>query len=100
LPGPVPESSRRSVRPALDAPDELLTGAVEAAHHGALGDAEGAGGLLVRETRDIDRDERIAEVLRERGDRRVELGGLEGGVRVARARIGDQIQLVGERAGP
>ena len=28
------------------------------------------------------------------------LGGLEGGLRVARARIGDQIQLVGERAGP
>ena len=42
----------------------------------------------------------LAEVLWERGDRRIEFGGLEGRMRVARARIGDQIELVGERAGP
>jgi hypothetical protein len=77
----------------------VLAGAVEAAHHRALSDAEGACRLLVGEAGDVDGNEHIAEIARKRGDRRVDLTGLERGLRLQRPRVGDEVELVGERAG-
>src|SRR5207247_1585928 len=79
----------------LDSSHHLLAGAVQAAHHRALADAEGACRLLVGEAGDVDRDEHVAEIGRERGDRRVELAGLERGLRLERARVGDEVELLG-----
>jgi hypothetical protein len=56
-----------------------LASAVEAAHHGALADAQARCGLLVGEAGDVHGHEDVAEVIRKRGDRRVELAGLERG---------------------
>ena len=44
-----------------------------------------AGGLLVGEADDVDGDEDVAEVAGQRGDRGVELAGLERGLRLSRA---------------
>ena len=84
-------------RAALDSAHDLLAGAVEAAHHRALADAQRARRLLVREAGDVDGDEDVAEVIRKRGDRGVELAGFERGLRLARVRVGDEVELVGQR---
>ena len=73
---------------AFDAAHHLLAGAVETAHHRALADPQGFGRLLVGEAGDVDGDEDVAEVVGKRGDRGVELAGLERRVRLARMRIG------------
>ena len=91
---------RLRVRPAaLDPAHDLLAGAVETAHHRSLADPQRARRLLVREAGDVDGDEDVAEIVGERGDRRVELAGLECGLRLARVRVGDEVELVGQRAG-
>src|SRR5207249_1217761 len=80
---------------ALDPPHDLLAGAVEAAHHRALADAEGACRLLVGEAGDVDGDKDVAEIARERGDRRVELAGLERGLWLERLLILNEVELLG-----
>ena len=45
-------------------------------------DAQGSGRLLVREAGDVDGDEDVAEIVRQRGDRGVELAGLHRGLRL------------------
>ena len=79
----------------LDSAHDLLPGAVEAAHHRPLADAQGARRFLVGEAGDVDGDEDVAEIARKRGDRRVELAGLERGLRLDRPRVGDDVELVG-----
>jgi RNA polymerase sigma factor (sigma-70 family) len=76
-----------------------LAGAVEAAHHSPLTDAQGACRFSVGEAGDVDGDEDVAEIVRERGDRGVELAGLERGLRLARLRVGDEVELIGQRPG-
>ena len=65
-----PEGARRAgrhgqrlARVAVDSTHDLLTRAIEAAHHGAFVDPEGSRRLLVREARDVDGDEDVAEVV-------------------------------------
>ena len=72
-----------------------MASAVEAAHDRALTDAQGACRLLVGEAGDVDGDEDVAEVVRQGGDRRLELAGLERGLRLERPRVGDKVELVG-----
>ena len=88
-----------SGRAALDSAHDLLAGAVETAHHRALADAQRACRLLVGEAGDVDCHEDVAEVARKRGDRRVELGGLERGLRLDRVRVGDEVELSGSGPG-
>ena len=45
---------------------------------------------------DVDGDENVAEVPRQSGDRRVDLAGREGDVRLQRPRVGDEVELIGE----
>src|SRR5439155_5893799 len=61
--------------------------------------AQGACRLLVGEAGDVDGDEHVTEVVRERGDGGVELAGLECGLRLERLQVGDEVELVGKRAG-
>ena len=65
-----PEGARRArrhgqrlARIAVDSTHDLLTRAIEAAHNGAFADPEGSRRLLVREARDVDGDEDVAEVV-------------------------------------
>ena len=76
-----------------------MASAIEAAHHRALADAQGACGLLVGEAGDVHCHEDVAEVTRKRSDRRVELGGFERGVRLDRVRVGNEVETVGKRLG-
>ena len=62
-------------------------------------DAERLGRLLVREPGDVDGDQDVAEIIRERGDGGVELAGLERGLRLARPRIGHHIKFIVQRTG-
>ena len=78
---------------------DLLAGAVEAAHHRALADAQGTCRFLVGEAGDVDGDENVAEIARERGDRGVKLADLERRLRLGRPRVGDEVELIGQRAG-
>ena len=52
-----------------------------------------------RRAGDIDRDEDVAEVIRKCGYRPVELTRLERGLRLACVRVGDQVELFGQRVG-
>jgi hypothetical protein len=70
-----------------------------AAHHRPRADAQGTGRLLVGEAGDVDGDEDVAEVVGERGDRGVELARLERRLWLARLRIGDELELLGQRVG-
>ena len=65
-----PEGARRArlhgqrlARVAVDSTHDLLARAIEAAHDGAFADPEGSRRLLVREARDVDGDEDVAEVV-------------------------------------
>src|SRR6266571_2760844 len=91
--GPLPAVTR-SCRAALDSAHDLLAGAIEAAHHRTLADAQGACCLLVGEAGDVDSDEDVTEIARKCGDRGIELGRLERGLRLARLWIGDKLELV------
>jgi hypothetical protein len=76
-----------------------LARAVEAAHHRAFANPEGPGCFLVREARHVDRNQDVAEVVRKRRDRGVHLRRLERGLGLTRPRIGDEVELVGQRDG-
>ena len=52
---------------------------------------------LVGQPRDVDGRHHVAELRGERGDRGVELGGLERILGLARPRVGDQVELVKQR---
>ena len=39
-------------------------------------------------------DEDVAEIIRKRGNRRVELAGFERGLRLDRVRVGDEVERV------
>src|SRR6266508_447678 len=80
---------------ALDPAHDLLAGTVEAAHHRALADAQGARRLLVGKAADVDRDKDVTEIGRQGGDGGVELAGLDRGLRLERMRVGDQVELLG-----
>jgi hypothetical protein len=55
------------------------------------------GRFLVGEAGDIDGDEDVAEIVRKRRDCGVELAGFQRCVRLARVRVGDEVELVGKR---
>jgi hypothetical protein len=48
----------------VDPAHDLLTGAIETAHHGPLVNPKSASRFLVREAGDVDGDEDVAEVVR------------------------------------
>ena len=67
----------RRVRAAFDPVDDLPARAVQAAHHGSLADPQRPGRLLVRQPGDVDGDEHVAEIVGQRGNGGVELGGFD-----------------------
>ena len=87
------------MRPAVDLAHHLLAGTEEAAHHRSLANPQGSSCLLVGEAGDVDRDEDVPEVVRQRSDDGIQLTGLERCVRLRGPGIGDEIHLVGERLG-
>ena len=55
--------------------------------------------LLVGEAGDVHGDEDVAEIARERSDRGVHLARLDGGLRLPRMRVGNEVELIWQRAG-
>src|SRR5438552_565251 len=60
-----------------------------------LADGQGACRIPVGEAGDVDGDKDVPEIARERGDRSVELAGLERGLRLERLPILNEVQLLG-----
>ena len=60
-----------------------LAGAVQPARDGPRANSQGARSLLVGQAHDVDRNERVAVLVRQRGDHRVDLACLDGPGRVA-----------------
>ena len=90
MPPTLSSSTWRAGISLVELSGDAIAGTKEPTGQGALGDPERTRRLGVGKTDHVDRDEGIAEVLRQRRDRRVDLADLHGDGRIITCALPDR----------